>query len=160
MGLIASTARRLADEGNSIDVIIAMIESMENGSAPPRKGKDGSPRMELERVLCPQTAQDVLDYRQRLRAPLTARAARELAKQFELSQDPEGSASMMMLKGWRAYQAGWGAQSNVSSINKPQSAVERRRAQIAERVQDGYGSGREAGVNTDDDRRLSFFAQR
>jgi hypothetical protein len=107
MGIIADTARKLAAEGNSVDVIIAMIESMESGAKPPRKGKDGSPRAELECVLDPTRAQAVLDHRQRTRTALTPYAAKLLAAELAKCEDPNAAADLMIMKGWMSIKAEW-----------------------------------------------------
>lgn len=108
MGVIADTARKLAAEGNSIDVILAMIQQMEDGAKPPKKGKDGSPRLELERVLDPAHAQAYLDFRQRIRHPLTAYAARLIAAEFEKCGTSANAACDFAIgKSWRGFEADW-----------------------------------------------------
>lgn len=107
MALFADTIRRLAAEGNSIEKIAAFIESMESGQKPPRKGKDGSPRAELESVVDSIHAQAVLDHRQRIRSPLTAYAAKLLAAELVKCPDPNAAVDLMIMKGWQSVKSEW-----------------------------------------------------
>ena len=78
MALFADTMRRLAAEGNSIERIAAFVENMESGAKPPRKGRDGSPRAELEAVVDSMRAQALLalPFETMDRAELTRELAR------------------------------------------------------------------------------------
>lgn len=107
MGIIAETARKLAKEGNSIDKILDAIAMMEDGAKPAKRGRDGSPRLELQRVLDETHVQAILDYRQRMKAPLTGYTARKLAEEFEKCHDPNKAADYMMGRSWRGFDAGW-----------------------------------------------------
>ena len=108
MGTIYNVAKKLADEGNGIEVILAAIMSIEDGAKPPRKGKDGSPRLELERVLDSDHAQAYLDFRQRIRHPLTAYAAKLVAVEFEKCGSAANQACDFAIgKSWRGFEADW-----------------------------------------------------
>lgn len=67
-----------------------------------------TPRSELELVLDPERADAVLDHRQRIRSPLTPRAAKLLAG--KLAQWPGGAneaADAMIEAGWRGFEPEW-----------------------------------------------------
>jgi hypothetical protein len=73
-----------------------------------KRGQAGkTPRAILESVLDADHAAAVLEHRQRLRAPLTSRAATLLANQFGACPDPNAAADTMVARGWRGFEAGW-----------------------------------------------------
>lgn len=145
MGLIYETIKKLADEGNSLLVILEAVKAMEDGAAPPRgkKAKDGSPRLELEAVLDPIHAQAVLDHRQRIRKPLTAHAAKLMAGEFLKCRDPNAAADLMILKGWQGFSAEW-VQHEETRYTPPRamSAQDQRKADLRQRIENGQGSER------------------
>lgn len=69
--------------------------------------KQLSPRQELETVLDAERAQAVVDHRQRLRKPLTAHAAKLLARKIGQAPDPNAAADMMIEKGWQGFELAW-----------------------------------------------------
>ena len=52
-------------------------------------------------------AEAVLDHRKGKKSPLTAFAAKLLAKQFALCPDPNAAAEEMILRGWQGFKAEW-----------------------------------------------------
>ena len=66
-----------------------------------------SPRQALLTVLTDEWAEAVLDHRQKLRKPLTAKAAEMLAKAFDATGDPNGAAEMMISRGWQGFKLDW-----------------------------------------------------
>lgn len=66
-----------------------------------------TPRQELETVLDAERAGDVIEHRQRLRKPLTAKAAKLLAKQLAQCPDPNVAADLMIERGWLAVKPDW-----------------------------------------------------
>ena len=66
-----------------------------------------SPRQALLNVLTDEWAEAVLDHRQKLRKPLTAKAAEMLAKAFDATGDPNGAAEMMISRGWQGFKLDW-----------------------------------------------------
>lgn len=81
-----------------------------------------SPRQHLETVLDAERAEAVLQHRKSIKAPLTQRSAKLLAKELGKCADPNAAADMMMLRGWRGFEASWltsppRAGPNVAKIN-------------------------------------------
>lgn len=64
-------------------------------------------RQELEAVLSPEMAAAVVEHRQKLRKPMTAYAARQMAAKLAQAPDPNAAASVMIEKGWQGFEAGW-----------------------------------------------------
>ena len=69
--------------------------------------EERTPRQELLRVLDEEHAAAVIEHRQRIRKPLTAYAARLLAKEFAKCRDPNAAADYMILHGWQGFEAAW-----------------------------------------------------
>lgn len=103
-----------------------------------------TPRAALETVLDAERAGQVLDHRQRIRKPLTARAAELLADQFAACPDPNAAADAMVLNGWQGFKPEWmerqQSRGSPPQTNRPQTASEILRNR---RIQ---------GNQTDDDR--------
>lgn len=89
--------------------------------SPPMGGQKGSvtttPRQALLAVLTDEWAGAVLDHRQKIRKPLTAKAAELLAKAFDATGDPNGAAQMMIERGWQGFKLEWWQ----NDRNKPQN---------------------------------------
>jgi hypothetical protein len=66
-----------------------------------------SPRGELEKVLDAEHAAAVVEHRQRLKKPLTPRAARLLANSLSKAPDANAAADMMIEKGWQSFELAW-----------------------------------------------------
>jgi uncharacterized protein YdaU (DUF1376 family) len=69
--------------------------------------KKPTPRSELCAVLDDEHAEAVIDHRQRLRKPLSARAAKLLAGKFGQCADPNAAADVMIGAGWQGFEPGW-----------------------------------------------------
>ena len=80
-----------------------------------RSEDKSTPRSELETVLDADHAAAVVDHRQRLRKPLTARAAHLLAGKFAKAPDPNAAADAMVANGWQGFEPEW-----LESRAKPQ----------------------------------------
>ena len=65
------------------------------------------PRDALIPVLGDDLASAVVEHRQRIRKPLTVRAAEMLARRFEKYHDPPAGAEMMLARGWQGFEAQW-----------------------------------------------------
>lgn len=61
----------------------------------------------LSECMSEQTARDLIAHRQKLRKPLTARAAKLLAKDFVAYGKPEEAAEMMIKNGWQGFHPTW-----------------------------------------------------
>lgn len=66
-----------------------------------------TPRHHLESVLDPDHAEAVIQHRQRIRKPMTERAAKMLAGDLAKFPDPNAAADRMILKGWSTIDASW-----------------------------------------------------
>lgn len=66
-----------------------------------------SPRDELETVLDPERAAAVVEHRKRIRKPLTAHAAKLLARKFAQVSDPNAAADAMVANGWQGFEPEW-----------------------------------------------------
>ena len=87
-------------------------------------GSSKTPRAALECVLDANRAGQVLDHRQRLRKPLTVRAAELLAGQFAECPDPNAAADAMVLNGWQGFKPEWmSRQQTRGSPQAPQQAA-------------------------------------
>ncbi len=86
-----------------------------------------SARDELVSVLDAEHAEAVIEHRKRLRAPLTAKAARQLAKELARAPDPNAAADEMLARGWRGFKAEWILGRN--GHGPPLAAHERYRAE-------------------------------
>ena len=69
--------------------------------------KKPTPRQILETVLCPETANDVIEHRQAKKAKLTERAAQGLIREFIKTGNPEDAARVMIERGWQGFEAKW-----------------------------------------------------
>lgn len=66
-----------------------------------------TPLDELCAVLDRERAKAVVEHRQRLRKPLTQRAARLLAGKFAQCRDPNAGADAMIANGWQGFEPEW-----------------------------------------------------
>lgn len=66
-----------------------------------------SPRQELSKVLDDDRAAAVIDHRQKMRKPLTAHAAKLLAKDLAKWRDPNEAADEMIARGWQGFKPEW-----------------------------------------------------
>lgn len=66
-----------------------------------------SPRGELEKVLDAERAAAVVEHRQRIKKPLTPRAARLLANSLSKAPDANAAADTMIEKGWQSFELAW-----------------------------------------------------
>ncbi len=66
-----------------------------------------TPRDELSLVLDDERTKAVIEHRQRIRKPLTAYAAKQLAKQFAACPDPNLAADTMIANGWQGVKPEW-----------------------------------------------------
>jgi hypothetical protein len=73
----------------------------------PKGFPKGSPFDALSAVLSPETASAVVEHRQRIRKPLTFRAAELLAGKFQACPDPNAAADAMIANGWQGFEPDW-----------------------------------------------------
>ena len=63
--------------------------------------------IELETVLDPEHAAAVIEHRQKIRHPMTVRAAKALAGKFAQCPNPNAAADTMLARGWRGIEPEW-----------------------------------------------------
>lgn len=66
-----------------------------------------TPCEELESVLDAERAAAVVEHRRKIRKPLTAHAARILARRLACSSDPNAAADTMIGNGWQGFDVAW-----------------------------------------------------
>ena len=112
-----------------------------------------TPRAALETVLDANRAGQVLEHRQKIRKPLTVRAAELLAAQFAECPDPNAAADLMVLNGWQGFKPEWveRQQPRGSPPRQPQPRGSDYFDMEAERLRnERAGSGRGHQGNWDD----------
>jgi hypothetical protein len=78
-----------------------------------------TPCQELESVLDHEHAQAVVDHRQRLKKPLTAYAAKQLASKLSKAPDANVAADAMIANGWQGFEAEWLTNRTTGPPSKP-----------------------------------------
>ncbi len=66
-----------------------------------------SPASVLSPLLGNELAAEVVEHRQRLRKPMTVKAAELLLREFEKCTEPIAGAEMMIARGWQGFNAQW-----------------------------------------------------
>ena len=107
---------RNAASGNALSTPTPTVSKKEKDS---NESKKKTPKDALTPVLGDDLASAVVEHRQRLRKPLTTRAAEMLARQFAKHHDPPAGAAMMLARGWQGFEAKWmeGDQRKGSTAN-------------------------------------------
>ena len=94
---------------------------LENKQTNKEDKKERTPRDELACVLDAEHADAVLEHRQKLRKPLTAYAARQLAASLSSCPDPNAAADLMIESGWLKIKPGWLDSQGTNRANAPPS---------------------------------------
>ena len=89
------------------DVTLDKIREDKNISTNVDIAREASPLAILSECMSEQTARDLIAHRQKLRKPLTARAAKLLAKDFVAYGNAEEAAEMMIKNGWQGFHPTW-----------------------------------------------------
>ena len=89
------------------DVTLDKIREDKNISTNVDIAREASPLAILSECMSEQTAKDLIAHRQKLRKPLTARAAKLLAKDFVAYGNAEEAAEMMIKNGWQGFHPTW-----------------------------------------------------
>lgn len=92
--------------------------------SPPKGGSSPTPFSKLCAVLDEDHARAIVDHRQRLRKPMTPRAAELLARRLAEFSDSNAAADRMIEKGWQSIEVGWGEQPLARGSPARQSPVE------------------------------------
>jgi hypothetical protein len=108
--------------------------------------------VELSRVLDDERTKAVIEHRQKLKKPLTAHAAKLLARQFEKCPNPNEAADEMVARGWQGFKPEWleAQQANAKPAPKAQPPPHQydpnippeRLAEILEGIERDYPSSR------------------
>lgn len=69
--------------------------------------KKDDPKTTLLEVLSPEIADGVIEHRRAMKRPLTALAAKGLAKGFAATGQPDAAATMMVERGWQGFKVEW-----------------------------------------------------
>jgi len=109
-----------------------------NGATAPQRE---SPRAILQTILDEERAKAVIEHRNKLRKPLTDRAARLLAKRLSKFSDPNEAADTMILRGWQSIEFEWLAKLGTGQPRKP-GAREMLDEMIEENEQHGNFTGK------------------
>lgn len=72
-----------------------------------KRARERTPRDELAEVLDADRSEAVIEHRQRIRKPLTAYAAKLLARQLANWHDPNEAADVMIANGWQGFKPEW-----------------------------------------------------
>lgn len=107
-----------------------------------KEEKTRSPREMLETVLSPERAKDVVEMRQRIKAPLTARGAELLARELGKWPIPDEAADEMVQRAWRGFKPEWmtGDRARAGPAGKTNRFEELANAIGASNGQDGFGT--------------------
>lgn len=115
-------------------------------------GSSKTPRQALECVLDAEHAASVIDHRQRIRKPLTLKAAQLLAVEFAKCPDPNAGADAMVLNGWQGFDPKWmdrqQARGSPQSQNKPKYDPFKA---LAEELNDGQDRSQRSDFSDWDD---------
>jgi hypothetical protein len=87
----------------------------------PQKPPSRKPFDALAPVLGAELGRAVVEHRQKLRAPLTLRAAEQLAKRLQSFPDPKAAAEKMLERGWKSIEPDWGV--NGLGPKKPKTGA-------------------------------------
>jgi hypothetical protein len=97
---------------NSVSILTRHSDGAEPVREPVKKDSINTipknrPKSELEKVLDPERAKDVVAHRKILKKPLTDRAAKLLADSLAKCPDPNAAADMMIERGWQSIKPEW-----------------------------------------------------
>lgn len=145
--------KRLRKSAETAELAEQVSPKKETSPTPPKEkttpsqsepnGSSKTPRQALECVLDSKRAGDVIDHRQRIRKPLTVRAAQLLASEFAKCPDPNAGADAMVLNGWQGFDPKW------MDRQQPRGSPISTKPQTAQEI---LKSRREQGPYADDDR--------
>lgn len=119
-GTAAGQQRDRLENSEYIEPISSLRSDIE--PSPPK----ATPRSHLLSILDDEHAGAILEHRQKLRKPLTERAAKLLAKSLSEFPDPNVAADRMIEKGWSSIDAKWEPRGSPHSPNpqKPRNLAE------------------------------------
>jgi hypothetical protein len=131
---IAAEAKRAKDRERkrvSTDSTEAPIILLDNnseggvGGTNPRNSTENPPSRKpfdaLAPVLGAELGRAIVEHRQKLRSPLTLKAAEMLAKRLQSFPDPKAAAEKMLERGWKSIEPDWGV--NGLGPKKPKTGA-------------------------------------
>lgn len=146
-------SQSVTSDVTSVTVTAEVSPKKETSPTPPKEKTTPSqsetnvssktPRAALETVLDADRAGQVIEHRQRIRKPLTIRAAELLAGQFAECPDPNAAADAMVLNGWQGFKPEWmqrqQSRGSPPSQARPPTAAEILKARREQRqTEDDY----------------------
>lgn len=98
----------------------ALVDHVSRETISPRR----TPKQALCEVLDDERASALIEHRNRLRAPLTVRAAELLARQLALARDgPAAAADLMLERGWKGFKAEWDRGNDQATVDDARQAI-------------------------------------
>lgn len=150
--------KRLRNSAETAELEEVVSPKKETSPTPPKEkttpsksepnGSSKTPRQALECVLDPEHAASVIDHRQRIRKPLTLKAAQLLAREFAKCPDPNAGADAMVLNGWQGFDPTWMDRKQVRGSPQPPAAPSQ--AEVFAFI--GRNSSNDPGPEPDDSR--------
>lgn len=119
---------------------------------------DLTPTEELAQVLPADLAAEVVKARKAIKKPLTAYAARLLAVEIRKCADPIAAVNKMILNGWQKVYPDEQPLQKTQRFPAAPNALETRRQELAERITNEHGIGRQAGSDYGNDAGPLFLA--
>jgi hypothetical protein len=119
--------KRVSTENSTEAPIILLDNNSEGGVGETKRGNSTEnppsrkPFDALAPVLGAELGRAIVEHRQKLRAPLTLRAAEQLAKRLQSFPDPKAAAEKMLERGWKSIEPDWGV--NGLGPKKPKTGA-------------------------------------
>jgi hypothetical protein len=114
--------------GHSMETPIILLDNnSEGGMGETKSGKSADkppsrkPFDALAPVLGAELGRAIVEHRQKLRSPLTLKAAEMLAKRLQSFPDPKAAAEKMLERGWKSIDLDWGV--NGLGPKKPKTGA-------------------------------------
>ncbi|HEU4342167.1 MAG TPA: hypothetical protein VFU31_11400 [Candidatus Binatia bacterium] len=114
----SSTERVRAYRAKHSGNVSVTAQDKETDTESDQQKNNRTPRDELLAVLDAERADAVIDHRKRLRKPLSAHAAKLLARRFSEWMDPNAAADEMIARGWQGFNVEWMA-STAQGMTRP-----------------------------------------
>ena len=113
-GVLSGVSRRTAKENNDLEEPSASTSHEADKIREEKKVKrvdestpKKTPTLVLSLLLGSELAAAVVEHRQRLRKPMTVKAAELMLREFEKCTEPIAGAEMMIARGWQGFKAQW-----------------------------------------------------
>jgi hypothetical protein len=119
--------KRVSTENSMEAPIILLDNNSEGGVGETKSGistekpPSRKPLDALAPVLGAELGRAIVEHRQKLRSPLTLKAAEMLAKRLQSFPDPKAAAEKMLERGWKSIEPDWGV--NGLGPKKPKTGA-------------------------------------